>query len=476
MKKLKLILVVLLFTSILSAQSGGSVGVTDAISSSMGNTYITNSTGVYSIGKNPANLMFSEDNHFEFATVLPFPNFGVYAGADFMTFEEFNYYFGGEEVNGEVQGRYLTDEDKTNLKNLFEEGGITTIGASINYFSFMYKADKDIGAFGFSISDNFGFSFDFPAGIVDLALEGNPIGSVYSFDGAHVRASYYRDYTLSYAREFTDLFDGTFEMFSAGLSMKIIQGFAYIETERMNSSIETGPNSQLITKGDVLIHSAFSPDFGVEYDFDSTDVGESNVSPFPTPAGSGFGVDLGFAVKLDDIWTFGLAITDIGSINFTERVAEYKSDKALILEDISNQEERDSLSEVLKGEGSLVDEVSSALPTVLRMGASARIDKLVGQFPGTLLVALDYNQGFNNKIRNSTTPRFSLGAEWRPFASWPIRTGFSFGGRDGAAWSLGTGVDFGVLEMNISAFRFGNLLAANNASKFSVAFGSRWKF
>ncbi len=475
MKKIIILFTFVLFSTVTIAQSGGSVGVTDAISAGMGNTYITTSTGVYAVGKNPANLMLSEDNHFEFATVLPFPNFGLYVGADFITFEEFNYYFGGEEVNGQTEGRLLTNEDKSNLKNLFEDGGITYAGVSVNYLSLMYKADKDIGAFGFSITDNFGASIDFPKGIIDLALEGNPVGSVYSFDGAHIKASYYRDYAFSYAREFTNLFDDSFKMFSAGITMKIIQGFAYVETERMNSSIETGPKSELITTGDILAHASFSPDFGVKYDFDSTDV-ESNATPFPTPAGNGFGVDLGFAAQLDDIWTFGLSITDIGSINFTERVAEFKSDKALIVEDISSQEQRDSLVEVFRGEGSLIDEISSALPTALRMGASARVDKLVNDFPGTLLVALDYNQGFNDKIRNSTKPRFSLGAEWRPFEAWPIRTGFSFGGRDGLAWSFGTGADLGIVELNISAFRFGNLFDASNASKFTVAFGSRWKF
>ena len=475
MKKNIIISISFIFAITLNAQSGGSVGVTDAISAGMANTYITTSTGVYSVGKNPANFMFSEDNHFEVSTILPLPNLGLYVGADFITFKEYNYYFGGEEVNGQTEGRYLTDDDKTNLKNLFEKGGITTGGISVNYLSVMYKADKDIGAFGFSISGNFGASVDFPKGIVEIALEGNPVGSIYNFDGSYIRASYYRDYTFTYAREFTNLFDDTFKMFSAGISMKLIHGFAYIETERMNSSIETGPKSELITTGDILAHAAFSPDFGIKYSYDSTDV-ESNASAFPTPAGTGFGVDLGFTAQLDDIWTFGLAITDMGSINFTERVIEYKSDKALILEDISDQAQRDSLVEVFRGEGNPISEISSALPTALRMGASARVDRLVGEFPGTLVVALDYNQGLNTKIRNSTVPRFSLGAEWRPYESWPIRTGFSFGGRDGLAWSFGSGVDLGLVEMNISAFRFGNLFDASNASKFTVAFGSRWKF
>jgi len=46
-------------------------------------------------------------------------------------------------------------------------------------------------------------------------------------------------------------------------------------------------------------------------------------SPFPTPAGSGVGVDIGLSAKLKRCSLFGFAVTDIGSITWNKNVAQY---------------------------------------------------------------------------------------------------------------------------------------------------------
>lgn len=481
MKKILLVFsLVVIFSVSALAQAGGATGVSDPISAAMGNSYVTSSRGVYSIHKNPANLTFSPVNEFELATVFPLPTINSYQGTDFLSIEEYNYFFGGEEVNGQTVGRYLTQEDKDRLRGLFKDGGIISQDLAINYFAVSFNAGKEIGSFAFNIDANESFRFVIPQTFVDLALEGNPIGSRYNFDNLKFKANWIRNYTLSYARELTDIdfLAETFTHFSAGISLKMVHGFAHIATERVKSNIYTSDNqNQIIATGDFLAYAAFSPDFGKIYDFDTSSTG-GNFGPFSTPAGTGFGFDIGFNAQLDDTWTFGLAFTDIGSITWDKNVAEYSSDNVLIIDDITDENALDSIANSITGEGKYYEgSITSNLPTAFRLGASCRVDKLVGpDFPGTLLVSTEINQGFNDATRNSTNTRFSLGLEYRPVDFLPIRTGFTFGGYKGFGWGFGTGIDAGLLEFAISTSRILHYIDGNQAQKLAFALGTRWRF
>lgn len=479
MKYILFFLMISLTIPSLYAQGGGSVGASDARSTAMGKTYTAASRGVYSIGRNPANLMLSENGAIQFATVLPIPNLNLRTGTDFITINDFNYFFGGVEENGQKKGRYLDEDDKTRLKNIFEGGGFFVTDAGAILLSATYKNSDDVGAFGFSISDRFAFKFNIPEQLMNLGLEGNPIGSVYNFDDADIKGWWLRDYALTYARSLDEIKPDMFKYLSAGISLKLIHGFAYVGTEYVNSKLETGQGNVLSATGNILAYSAFSDAFAIKYDFDSTETEKSrNLGPFPAPAGKGFGMDIGFAAVLDDALSFGLAITDIGSVSWTENTAKFSSDNAVVLKDITNAEQRDSLVNSITGEGEYIDNFSTPLSTALRFGVAFQLDKseLVSDFPGSLLITLDYNQGFNNQPRNSTTPRVSLGFEWKPVDWFATRTGFSFGGSDAFGWAFGLGFDVGVLEMNFATSDLQYLLSPNSAKRVAVSLGSRWKF
>jgi hypothetical protein len=95
--------------------------------------------------------------------------------------------------------------------------------------------------------------------------------------------------------------------------------------------------------------------------------------------------------------------------------------------------------------------------------------------PGSMLVAFDYDQGFNDSPGNSITPRFSVGAEWLPFGWLNIRTGLTVGGLDGYGWALGLGLDAGLVEFNFATSNMNQVVGGNSAKMYTVAFGSRWK-
>lgn len=480
MKRISVILnlVIILFSSVSFAQNGSS-GMVDAKAVAMGRTYTASSRGVYALGINPGNIGLSEQKHFEIQSVLPLPFLGLSVGTDFLSINEFNYYFGGEtDASGNKVGRYLTQDDKDKLKTLFEGGGLFAVDLSVQLFAVTYKVSDITGAFGFNISDIMAANINFPSDIVNLGLAGNPIGRVYNFNETDIKAWYLRKYGFTYARDFK-IIKKWFRNFNFGVSLNLVSGYFFVGTERFNTNISINENREFTGTGDMLAYTAFSPDFGVKYDFDSlTEKKNFSATPFSKPAGSGFGFDFGFTAEINDIWAMGMSFTDLGSINWTENVAEYSSNKPLFLDDPTEKSQLDSLKDNIKGKGKFTGEYSTPLPGAFRFGLTFQLDKaLNGKFPGTFLLAFDYNQGFNDMPRNTTNPRFSIGMDWK-IANWVpyLRAGFTFGGIEGFAWSAGMGIVIGALEMNFATPDFHYWFMPASAKRVAFAFDSRWRF
>jgi hypothetical protein len=264
-----------------------------------------------------------------------------------------------------------------------------------------------------------------------------------------------------------------FSKLFAGITIKYVNGFYYVGTDRVNTNLETNANYEISGKADLIGYSAFSQNFGVKYDFDSTQY-QSSFSPFPSPAGTGFGLDLGFSASISSLINISFAVTDIGSIKWNERAAQYSALGDIFVNDISNKDQMDSLGDKITGKGEYINEFTTGLPTALRFGASYLIKE--GVVPGILLLGLDYNQGLNDMPGNCTKPRISIGSEWKPMDWIPyIRTGLSFGGWEGFNWAFGLGIDAGLIELNFATSDMNSFVAPNAAKHISLSFGSIWK-
>lgn len=473
MKSCKLFFIlVFIFSANAYSQSGGSIGMSDARSDAMGKTKVTSSFGLRALGNNPANLFSDSLKHVEFIIPFPLPTISGSVGTNFISVDEYNYFFGysTKDADGKTVGRYLNDSDKSRLKNLFADGGAVTSDAHVQFFAISVKPSNAFGTIAFSMSDVISSNLTFPQGIVSIALDGNPVNQVYNFNDTKMKAWWLRKYSLSYARSLNIL--PVFKQISVGVSFNIIQGFAYAGLDHVNTQLTTGDGDVITGKGDFLAYAAFSPDFNVKYDFDKSTTAKKDFkfSAFPTPAGNGFGFDFGVNAKLNDVWSFGFAVTDIGSVTWNKNAAQYSSNLPIYLDDLTNQSQRDSLVKALTGKdgGKYISEFSTNLATALRFGASMNINN-------KLLLAFDYNQGFNDQPGNSKKPRFSIGADWM-FGFFALRTGFSFGGFDRFNWGMGCGFDFGFLEMNLGTPDFESVVSPNTAKRITFAIDSRWKF
>ena len=469
MKLYKIIIFVVLSAMTVFAQGAGSFGISDSRSSAMGGGNAVSARGIYSFGTNPANLAIPTDHSVDLSLVIPIPNINAFTRNDFLSWQDYNYYFSGVPgQNGDVIARDLTNEDKTNFKSLFAKGSDFNTFVSANLLALSVSLGEG-GAFGFAITDVGGVNLTIPKDLVDLAVDGNEIGRVYNIDDFKLKASYLREYSFSYARELGDIFGNNFLHLTGGLSLKIVSGLGYLQTQASSSNIETLTDNSIRLQSDVVADIAVSPDYGINWSFDSsTDNRSSNISPFPQSAGSGFGVSFGLAAQIDSVWSVGFALTDLGSVTWDKETVQYASFGSFLVTSVTDSAQRQNFSDSLKFKGSYSTGFSTSLPGALRVGVSMKMDNL--------LLVLGYNQGFNDEPFNTTKPRVSIGAEWKPFEILPLRSGFSFGGVEGFKWSFGFGLDFGLLEMNFASTNFGTMLSGNSGKGLDVSLGSRWKF
>ncbi|MCL6100157.1 MAG: hypothetical protein M1391_16465, partial [Bacteroidetes bacterium] len=185
MKTLKISLVALLFVLCGKVFSqGGSIGASDARSMGMAKTYTASSFGLYSLGINPANLYRDSTKKVELIIPLPLPNVAANIGTNFMTIDEYNYFFGYSTTDstGKKIGRYLNTADKQRLKDLFADGGTVTSDLEVRLFAVSVKPNDKFGTIAFSISDVISSNVTFPKGIIDLGIDGNLPNKVFNFN------------------------------------------------------------------------------------------------------------------------------------------------------------------------------------------------------------------------------------------------------------------------------------------------------
>ncbi|MCX7874967.1 MAG: DUF5723 family protein [Melioribacteraceae bacterium] len=473
MKKIFLISIALL-SSTLIAQGIGSQGSTDARSMSMGKSFAS-SFGLMSIGKNPANLYQDTSSVTEFILPLPVPNVSLSVGSNFITIDDYNYYFGTKVIgdDGKNYGRELTETDKKNLKEIFKDGGSVYSDISFQLIGVKIQPSKSFGAIGFSITDRFSSTLTLPKSLIDLGLDGNLPNQVYNFSDTKFKAWWLRKTSFTYSRNF-DLLKGI----SVGASVNLVSGYFYIGVEKINTELKTGDANIITGKGDFLAYSSFSKDFNVKYNFDNKPKKDFSFTAFPDPSGKGVGFDFGLSAKLTEKFSIAFSITDIGSIEWNKDVAQFSSNAPIYLDDITDKDQIDTLTTRLTGKnnGKYINSIKTDMATALHFAVvySNRENNI--RSSGRMLAVLEFHYGFNEQPGNYKSPRVVTGLDYSLTKVVGLRSGFSIGGFDKFSWALGLGFDLGLLEINIGSPDFQNVISPNSAKRVTLAFDSRWRF
>ena len=453
----------------------------------MARTFTASSRGLDAIGLNPANLAL-DDRGSSFTLQIPFLGIGVLAGSDFLNYKIYNDDFTGVDSldkNGKPTGvrvaKVLSQSDKDEILGLFPGGtSHTQVNVGVTEFGFTAEGAA-LGGIGFSVNDQIGVNLDLPEGYLKMMLDAFPTtGGVYSLDNTAIKASWLREYNLSYARILpVDL--KWLKDLAVGVGVKYVQGFGYSGTDHYSGSIQVVPTY----KGNVLTADPTSGhvDFlqyesnadVVSIDTGHVKINSSNFSDLINkPAGTGMGFDIGLSGEVFQAFRIGVSVTDIGKVTWTQNTKVITENGSF---SISDYQQQDSLKNAFKGQTRDTASFKTSLPTALHIGGAFQVDKaaFVSYFPGQLLVAADLNVGFNNEPGNSTLPRFSIGTEYRPFGAFPIRTGISIGGREGFYWSAGIGLNTPIWDLDLATESISLLTNPNSFRAASFTLGMRFR-
>ncbi len=443
---------------------------------SMGRTYVVDSRSIDALSINPANLGL--DDRLPFTLALP--QVGIRVSSDLINYDAYNKYFTGvpdPQNPGHKIGYVLTEQDKIDLLNLFPANGSTRADVEVTALGASIQLGR-IGSLGFAITDHMGMKLDLPSQYLKVALFGfDSSGTNYNFNGTSASAWWWREMNFSYANKLPFTLPVVSNTYF-GVGFKIIRGYGAMVTDHYNGSIANlvDPSThmvQLQAAFDFLTKRSGS-DFWLS-DSGKKGPGFKNFSAFPDPAGKGTGFDLGLNGEIGDKLHFGVSITDIGSITWTQNLTETYGAYNATLTDPFDSTQQSQLKNGFKGSNRPGTSFSTALPTKLRVGLAFQTKDMpvLHYFPGNMLMEVDYNQGLNNSLGNSTVPRLSIGTEWRLIPVLPLRTGITVGGGDQFRWSFGFGLDIWVMSIDVGTENFGMFFTPRSFSMASAAAGVR---
>lgn len=398
-------------------------------------------------------------------TVIPAFSFG--ARSDFIDYDTYESFFTGVDTGGEKRiGRFLNTGDKNTILNVFPNGiAETYLLADLRVFGLTIHNDF-LGDIALTWKERIAANMDLSKDYMRMVFFGlDSAGSTYDFSGTGVEAWYLREYALSYARMLPMV--KFVKDFSAGISLKLIQGFAAVTTDHYNATFGNTPlpggGYALNGNMDFKLLRSMSESFPDSGNFDFT--------PTPTPAGKGFGFDFGVSGEVYEGVRAAFSITDIGSVTWDGKTKQTTGSATFSMTNPTSSAQWDTLQNAFKGKDTATDAFSMPLATSMRIGATLQVDELPfmgNKFPGRMVLAIEYQQGFNHSPGNTTRPRVALGTEWRPVRWFPLRSGISIGGINRFNWAAGFGLDFSGFNLNLGTENFGMLFYPSSYNQLSL--------
>ena len=161
-----------------------------------------------------------------------------------------------------------------------------------------------------------------------------------------------------------------------------------------------------------------------------------------------------------------MSLNDVGStVTFDEAEEKYFF---LEFEDWTFENESEENGHAYESEDTTITLDSWSCPLPIRLNT------LVGYHLDWGHVYIQWMQGLRTFAGNSTTPRISIGTEWRA-REWLLpRLQFDIGSPEGFSVATGTGFRIGPAEIDlaVTAFGFPPMNSKGIGAAFSVGFGS----
>ncbi len=272
--------------------------------------------------------------------------------------------------------------DFSRILGTLKNNNFIGVNARINVLFVGYRRNQ--AAISFFITERAEADFFLPKDLIDFGINGNInfIGKELEPKKLGLNASHYREMGIGFT-----YFDKK-DRFSVGYRLKLLSGFA-------NASIPNSFNATLATNPD-----NFSLDINVQNAiFRNTEVySNRNGTPFIISPNLGVSFDLGASFKVNEQFSLGVSLTDLGFISWKDRIDGQQLEDTNFTYggvDIRNSDDlfqalEDSLSDRFNVNDNYDEPYTTALPVVGNITGSWAINN-------------------SSELVVSMTPRFLMG-------------------------------------------------------------------
>jgi hypothetical protein len=370
---------------------------------------------------NPANLGLKANPAFS----LTIASFSFAMGNNAFSPQYISDTFQKGNVLDSAKKQEILDKMTSDQWKLYAQVGAPVLGLSFEQLSF----NVDFHAME---------SAAMPAELFDLALKGNLLDRAYDFNSVDQYGMAYWTISVSAAKPFVP--PPMFKELSVGATFKYVSGTAYSELAHREGTLLTTNSSILFEDKFQLLKSS---------------------------KGDGAGLDLAAAGRLEffDLYT-GIMLGNIfGDITWANvECQEFTKTQDTLGVNMDSMSNSDYWRNHWKHNQTTYSSpsVSSPLPRYLMLS----LDKAYLNGRGDLF--FNYFQGLNSTPSQNTTPKVSIGSEFRWIPVLPLRAGISLGGIEGSEFSGGFGFKMSGYQFNFGASWQRGILAG--AKGFSIAF------
>ncbi len=395
----------------------GASGLASARAVGMAGAYTSLARGSDCPSFNPANLALSGGR----SSGLQIVGAGIAISNNSFSLDDYNNYTGAN----------LTQEDKDILLDKIPMEGLKV------------SADADVSALAFG-AGNFAFSITGIAAaeinisheVAELLLNGNTIADTITLDGTYGEGFGIGSANFSYAKK---IYKNHNRELAVGATFRYLKGFGYEEITHLNGEA-------------VTLSTGFE--------------GIGSVIARTATGGSGYALDIGGSIQLNQSYTVGVTVFNfLSNVTWSKDTEEhhYTFDfDTLNVGNMSNDDIINSTDTTIA-----VDNFSTKMPSTIRLGFA--------KTSGSLLWAVDWEQGFKKAAGSSPKPRITSGAEFRLLSFLPLRAGFGIGGKRGTTYSAGMGIDAAFVYLDFAAANY-NAISGASGKGFNFGFNAGIRF
>ena len=401
---------------LLGVVTGGTGELSSARSLALSGSMTALASGVDAARYNPANLGLQGNSSLQIELLSA----GFNVSNNSFTLDDYNKYTGAT----------LSASDKAYIL-----GQIPKEGLNLKANAEAAAMSVGLGKFVFSVSGVGAVDANLNKDIIELMLNGNTFADSVVVTGSYSDGIAYAQAGLSYGRL---LYEQGTRQFSVGATVKYIRGIGVeeiIKFEGLASTQQTGFQGN----GEIIARTA--------------------------TGGSGYGLDLGAALKFNHNYTIGVRFENVlGSIKWNKNTEEHGTTFSFDTLTINNAGD----SAIVSNDYSIgIPSFSTRLPTVMNLG--------VANTSGKLRWGIDWEQGFKRTAESSTKPRLSIGIEWLQLGLLPLRLGYASGGGRGDSFSFGSGINLSPFYLDLAAVT-GKNISLYSAQGLKLAFSTGMRF